>query len=209
MNDHVSLKCRCGALRGRLTGLAQSSAKRIVCLCDDCQSFAHYLGRAQDVLDANGGTDVYPSYHSQIQITQGIEHLQCLRLSPKGMLRWYAACCKTPIANSPYSHKVPYVGLIHSFMDHAADGTTRDAALGPIHARVQGKFGIGPLPSGTHQTAPLPVILDVVVFLFRGWIKRRHQPSPFFEGSSGLPRVKPYVLTLDERKTVRKLCGPA
>ncbi|WP_141731130.1 DUF6151 family protein [Oligoflexus tunisiensis] len=209
MQDVISLQCQCGALRGQLTGLARSRAQRIVCLCDDCQAFAHYLGRAQDILDANAGTDVYPVYPAQIMLTQGVEHLRCLRLTAKGMLRWYAGCCRTPIGNCMAQPRMPYVGMIHCIMNHAQDGTTHEAALGPVHSRVQGKFGIGPLPPGTYEKAPLSLILITIRFLTIGWIKGRHQPSPFFDEKTGRPRVEPYILTPDERENLRKFCGPA
>jgi hypothetical protein len=208
MRDQVTLQCRCGALRGKLTGLSELKSKRIVCLCDDCQAFPHYLGRAQDVLDANGGTDIFPVYPSQITFTQGTEHIKCLRLTRQGLLRWYADCCNTPIANVPPNPKLPYAGVIHSIMNHAADGTTADAALGPIYARIMGKSGLRPLPPGTHQKASLSVILMAVRLIASGWIKGRQQPSPFFDESSGRPRVEPYVLTPEERDRLRKLCGP-
>jgi hypothetical protein len=190
-----------------ISDFAKSKTIRIVCYCDDCQAFPHYLGRAQDVLDASGGTDICPAYPSQLRFTQGVEHLKCLRLTPKGLLRWYADFCKTPIGNCPPSFKVPYVGLIHSIMNHAADGTTHDAALGPVVACIQGRYGIRPLPPGAHEGTPLNAMAKAAKFIFRGWIKGWHQPSPFFD-ESGQARVRPYILTADERESLRKFCGP-
>ncbi len=208
MRDSLTLQCRCGAVRGKVTGLLETKPKRIVCYCDDCQAFPHYLGCAADVLDAGGGTEVLPAYPSQVSIIEGSEHLQCLRLSRGGLFRWYTSCCKTAVANCPPSFKMPYVGIIHSMLKPAADGTTADAALGPVHARILGKFGIRPLPQGTHDTAPLGVILMAVSLIAKGWIKGRYRPTPFFDAVSGKPRVEPYILTPGERENLRKLCGP-
>lgn len=205
---NVSLKCRCGALRGTVEDVPRSGWARVVCLCDDCQAYAHYLGRASDVLDANGGTDIYPVAPASLKITRGLEHLKCLRLTGKGMLRWYAGCCKTPIANSAPYAQVPHNGVVHVIMDHAADGTTRDAALGPIRYRIFGKFGIGKLPPGTLDKASLPVVLGTIGFLLGGFLRRRYQPSPFFDPKTGQPSVTPYVLTTPEREALRPLCGP-
>lgn len=207
MVDQISLQCRCGAVQGKLSGLAHSKSKRIACLCDDCQAFAHYLGRASDVLTPDGGTDIYPAYPTQITFTKGTEHLQCLRLSPKGLYRWYTDCCKTPVANCPASAQLPYTGVIHSIMNPAADGTTADATLGPLHARIAGKFGIRPLQPGTHEKAPLSVIFMAVRLIATGWIKGQQQPSPFFD-KTGQPRAAPYILTREQRSGLRKLCGP-
>ena len=205
---NVQLKCNCGALRGVASGISKSNGNRIVCMCDDCQAYAHFLGRAKEVLDDNGGTDVFPVTPSNLKITQGIENLKCLRLTDKGMIRWYAGCCKTPIANSMPSPRVPFAGVIHTIMNHAGDAKTRDDALGPVRARVQGKYGVGKLPQDAYQTAPLGVIFSTIRFLLIAWIKGQHTPSPFFDSNTGKPKVKPYVLTSTERENLRKFCGP-
>jgi hypothetical protein len=207
MRDQLSLQCRCGAVQGKLSGLSHSKSKRIACLCDDCQAFAHYLGRAGDVLTPDGGTDVYPAYPTQITFTRGSEQLKCLRLSPKGLYRWYTDCCKTPVANCPGSSKVPYAGVIHSIIQPTADGTTADAALGPVYARIMGKCGIRPLQPGTHEKASPQVILMALRLIATGWFKGQQHPSPFFE-RDGQPRAAPYILTREERSGLRKLCGP-
>src|SRR4051812_39818162 len=51
------LGCRCGRVRGTVTRAAPASVNRVICYCDDCQAFAHWLARA-DLLDAHGGTDI-------------------------------------------------------------------------------------------------------------------------------------------------------
>lgn len=140
---------------------------------------------------------------SQLEITLGHENLACVRLTEKGMYRWYTDCCKTPIGNSMNWPKIPFVGVVHSIMDYAASGTKRDEALGPIQARVQGKYGKAPLPEGTYQTAPLSIIVKTLVFLLRGFWQRTHQPSPFFH-ADGRPRARPYTLTLTEREALRR-----
>ena len=148
---NVPLKCSCGKLEGVAKILTSEQGRRIICLCDDCQAFAHYLGHAKSVLDENGGTEILQILPANLEINQGMENLRCLRLSDKGMLRWYTGCCNTPIANTaPYS-KMPYAGVVHSILDFAEDAKSRKAALGPVRARIQGKFGIGKLPEGTHQ----------------------------------------------------------
>jgi hypothetical protein len=208
MTLSVPLKCTCGVLRGVANGISKSGGNRIVCMCDDCQAYAHFLGRAREVLDDNGGTDVFPVTPSNLKITHGIENLKCLRLTDKGMIRWYSGCCNTPIANSMPSFKVPFAGVIHTIMDHAGDTKTRDEALGPIRARIWGKYGIGKLPQDAYRTASLGIIFRTLRFLSFAWLKRQHTPSPFFDSDTGKPKVEPYILTSAERDDLRKLCGP-
>ena len=205
---NVPLKCDCGKLKGVAKNLSSVQGRRIICLCDDCQAFAHYLGHAKSVLDQNGGTEILQMLPANLEITRGIENLKCLRLSDKGMLRWYAGCCNTPVANTaPYS-KMPYTGVVHSILDFAGDARSREASLGPVRARIQGKFGIGKLPEGTHQKAPLGLILRIMGFLISGLLRGKYAPSPFFNRQTGKPAVEPYVLSANEREALRKFCGP-
>jgi hypothetical protein len=204
----ISLKCQCGAMRGIATEIAPEKSNRVVCMCGDCQAFAHFLGKADSVLDKNGGTDIFAVAPCNLQITQGREHLKCVRLFEKGLCRWYAGCCNTPIANTMPFARMPFAGVVHSIMDHAGDGETRDQALGPIRARIYGMSGIGALPADTHQTAPPSMILRVMRFLLVGFIAGRHTPSPFFDSNTGKPVVQPKVLSPSERENLRKYCGP-
>ena len=205
---NVPLKCNCGKLRGVARNMSSVQGHRAICMCDDCQAYAHFLGRAKYVLDENAGTDVLPVAPSNLEITQGIENLKCLRLTGKGMLRWYASCCNTPIANTAPFSKVPFAGVVHTIMDFAGDGKTRDNSLGPVGMRVQGQYGIGILPEGTYQKTPLKLILHAMRFIIAGWLKGRYKPSPFFNLKTGKPAVEPYILTASEREDLRKLCGP-
>jgi hypothetical protein len=76
------------------------NANRGVCYCKDCQAFAHFLGKDGETLDERGGTDVTQVLPKNIAFTQGTEILACIRLTEKGLLRWYAGCCNTPVVNT-------------------------------------------------------------------------------------------------------------
>ena len=93
------LQCRCGTLKGVIAN--PRSGNRVVCYCRDCQAFAYFLGREADVLDELGGSEVVQILPRNLTFTQGVETLACLRLTENGLLRWYAACCSTPIGNTP------------------------------------------------------------------------------------------------------------
>jgi hypothetical protein len=202
----IPLACRCGALRGLVRGVVSAQSNRSVCMCGDCQAFAHFLGRA-DVLDANGGSDVLPVAPCDLQISHGEEHMKCVRLSAGGMFRWYAGCCNTPIANSMASWKVPFAGLSVVVLDMAASDMSADQALGPVRARIMMKAGIPPLPADARQNPPAGFMLRIAGFMISGLLRGKHRPSPFFDGS-GNPTVEPHVLSAAERDALRKLCGP-
>jgi len=180
-----------------MQGLASNitnSNHRFVCMCNDCQAFPQFLGNTEEVLDENGGTEVFPVYPANIKITKGMENLKCVRLSDDGLMRWYAGCCKTPIANTMSSPKLPFASLIHTFLDLSSFSTTRDEVLGPVYARVNAKYGHGKLPVDAHRNSSLKLGLTAMKYLFIGFVKKLNRPSPFFT-PDGKPRVEPLVLT--------------
>jgi hypothetical protein len=71
------IQCRCGTLKGHVS--RSHGANRCVCYCRDCQAFAHFLGRAGEILDSNGGTDVVQTRAANVVFTEGREALACMR----------------------------------------------------------------------------------------------------------------------------------
>lgn len=92
------LRCQCGTVRAVLAHPARGN--RVVCYCHDCRAFAHVLDQASRVLDERGGSEISQVLPKNLTFTQGTEALACLRLTPKGLLRWHSACCRTPIGNT-------------------------------------------------------------------------------------------------------------
>ena len=183
------MKCECGGVQGVATDISPETGKRIVCYCDDCQAFANYLGRADSILDEYGGTDIFQTSPNRIRITKGNEHIRCMRLTPKGLHRWYAGCCKTPIGNT-LSAGVPFVGVIHNFMDNKG---SRDQDLGPVLAYVLTKFAKASLPEERKQPFPLLLILKTISRILVWKIKGMNRPSPFFH-TDGTPISEPEIL---------------
>jgi hypothetical protein len=197
MTQQLSLRCRCGRVRGVATKLSPTSVNRVICYCTDCQAFARHLKRA-DVLDTAGGTDILQMAPANLKITHGLDALRSLRLGPKGLLRWYTDCCRTPVANT-VNARVPFVGLVLAMADRdKAHGDTPDDVVGRPIAGIQGGSAIGGLPPGAHRTMP-PWLMLRGLKLFAGWFLRRQgSPSPFFDAQKQ-PLVQPYVLTEAER----------
>lgn len=206
MSGDIPLRCSCGAVRGTALNVDPTRGNRLVCHCDDCQSYAHHLGQADTVLDEWAGTDIFQMTPSQIRIEEGQGHIRCLRQSEKGLMRFFAGCCNTPVANLVGWAKLPFAGIPHTFMDHAGHGASRDQSLGPILCRVQGRFVPGGIPPGAHPRAPATLIGRSLRQLARGFLKGQHAPSPFF-GPDGRPVVVPIVLTLAQRNAARASAG--
>jgi len=64
------VRCRCGEVKGVVTGASPRTVNRVVCYCDDCQAYAHQLGRP-DLLNAKGGSDIVQIAPSALSITRG------------------------------------------------------------------------------------------------------------------------------------------
>lgn len=119
--------CHCGSVRGALLAAGPEAGDHVVCHCTDCQSFATRLGQAERILDANAGTALYQTRCARMRITAGADRLACLHLTDKPTLRWYAACCDTPMFNTYKSGRIPYITTLVANCDAAR----RKALLGP------------------------------------------------------------------------------
>ena len=188
------LQCRCGALKGYVSDSA--GVNRCVCYCSDCQAFAHFLGRPSEILDAQGGTDVIQTRPANVTFTQGAEGLACMRLTEKGLLRWYAACCNTPIGNTLANVRVSFVGLVHSCLEGA--GGSLDTYFGPVRAYVNTKSAKGEVRSSS--IAMISVILRFIAMVARARIDGSYKRTPFFSADTGAPIVTPKVLSRGERE---------
>ncbi|MBZ5709154.1 DUF6151 family protein [Nannocystis pusilla] len=196
MSESLGLKCRCGAVRGTAKELSPGTGIHVVCYCRDCQAFARFLA-TEGVLDAGGGSEIFQLTPSQLRIEAGQEHLRCMRLSERGMIRWYADCCRTPIANTLASARMPFAGLLVTFFDAPVE--VRERVLGPVVARTFGRDATGPTPAGTYEKVTWRVVPRILGLLARGFVRRRALPSPFFAPGAKQPRVAPTVLTAAER----------
>ncbi len=187
------LRCRCGSVRGLVAH--PERVNRVVCYCRDCQAFAHFLGSPQTTLDALGGSDVVQTIPAHVTFTQGADSLACIRLSPKGLLRWYTHCCHTPIGNTVANHRISFVGLVHDCLEHGDQPL--DAAFGPVrmwHAEKSAR-GTVTVPRGSFAAG----VVRFAAMVIRARIDGSYRRTPFFVISTGAPVVTPRVLTKRER----------
>ena len=205
MRSDLSVRCSCGAFEGVAHDVSPGAGNHVICYCDDCQSFQHFLGQADRVLDADGGTHVFQMSSGRFEITKGREHLAAMRLSPGGVVRWYADCCNSPIGNTLATPKLPFVSLVTVAFAQPTDGTSTAAVLGPVRAAVYGRFATGSSrPSGASDRVPLSIVFRFIVRLI-GWrLRGDAKRSPFFDAATGEPAVAPKVLSKTERAELRE-----
>jgi hypothetical protein len=179
-------------------GVTPQMGNHCVCYCDDCQAFPKALGRP-DVVDANGGTDIFQLSQARLEFTHGLDRVAWLQLAPKGTARWYASCCNTPIGNTLPTMGVPFIGVIRAFIREPAGD-----ALGPIRARVFRKFAIGDvaaIPPDNQSRWTMVLRLAVLIISWR--LRGDHKRSPFFDAASGAPLKPSRILTEAERAALR------
>lgn len=199
----AELRCRCGEVRGRLRGASPETVNRVVCHCDDCQAYVHYLGRA-DLLDAHGGTDIVQVAPAALELSGAVERIVGVRLTPKGLYRWYADCCKTPLGNT-VGPAVPFVGIVAQAFEGEATGP--DALFGRPVGGILGKYALGAPPAGS--TGLNVRLFARAIRMILGWkLGGKTWPHPFFERTTRAPRRTLTTLSRAERDALRPLCGP-
>lgn len=191
------LRCACGRVEGYLASTYR--AGRAACYCHDCLAFARFLSPPEAMLDALGGTDIVATAPRFVHFTAGTEQLRCMSLGPKGLLRWYAGCCRTPIGNTPRNPKLSYVGLVHNCL--AGSPAEMDAAFGPARLALNPKSANGRVAS-----TPLPMLLAVLKILRNvggSRLSGSYRQNPFFRAGKDEPIVPPQVLTAAQRQALR------
>jgi Family of unknown function (DUF6151) len=191
------LQCTCGTLKGYVSH--PERVNRVVCYCRDCQAFAHFLGRAAEILDAKGGTDVIQTIPANVTFTQGQEVLACMRLSAKGLLRWYAKCCNTPIGNTLADFRFSFIGLIHTCLENS--NRSLDDSFGPVRMWSFTKGAKGPVKP--HSVAMVAGIVRFIAMMMRARISGDYKRTPLFLKDTGAPIAVPKILSRSERETIR------
>ncbi len=161
MRTEVSLTCRCGKVRGRAVDVSPKTVNRVICYCRDCRAFLRWLDRA-DLLDAAGGSDIVQLARGRVRFDVGLDEVRCVRLTDRGLHRFYAACCNTPVGNTV--PRVPFLGVVTALFQ-----TTQLDALAGRAVRVQGRSATAPL-EGYSDVAPR-MWLHASSLLFGWWIR--------------------------------------
>ena len=189
-------RCRCGAVEGVLRRRSDDRSFHAICHCVDCQAFQHALGRAESVLDAHGGTEIVGVTPAAFELLRGRDRVAALRLTSRGLLRWYTRCCDTPIANTAPSCRVAHVGMIAAPITDANGPRALEALFGPVTDRIFCDRAVdGPVPGATRALRMAPgMVASIGARLLRG----EHRRSAFFD-ARGEPLSAPRVLAADER----------
>ena len=188
----MNIQCDCGSFEARLSGMPKNTPGRLVCYCDDCQVYLKRLGRAE-ILDTWGGTEIVPVYPNEFEIVKGFEHLQCNKIHSKGLERWSASCCNSPIGNTKVGF--PWVGILNTA--YQAKDPKNLKSLGDIKSRVMGKHKVGAPPFKVSEKMGLGDAFNVIPFILKGFFQKRFRGSPFYQADGVTPVKEPVYLRAD------------
>lgn len=189
----VSFKCDCGQVTGTVREVSPQNVCHLVCYCKDCRAFARHLGRVGE-LEQGGGSPLVQVTPSKIEIHTGSQNIACLRLSPKGLLRWYAACCKTPLANTVATSKIPLAGMWRANFANQDD-------FGPVTTLAHTKMA---LPGGPKRDkGTLGMLGGLLSKAISGLVNGDLRETPFFT-REGAPVIEPEVISRESRGAAYK-----
>lgn len=196
----VSVRCRCGSVKGVIRGLSPASSNHVLCPCSGCQAYAQFLGRADDMLDDKGYSNIFQINPANFDITEGLDHVACMRVTPDGPLRWYTSCCNTPLGNSFPRGGVPFLGVLPICTGHKGTSDKVVDMVGPVRAKVNDKAR----STAGDKVRTFFMILRLFAKLL-AW-RMRGGPSwkPFFDKNTMKPIRDPLVLTDEEREALYK-----
>jgi|GraSoiStandDraft_4_1057263.scaffolds.fasta_scaffold162935_2 Family of unknown function (DUF6151) len=203
MAKEVEVRCRCGEVVGMVANASPQKVNRVVCYCDDCQAFLHQLGRA-DLLNAQGGTDIIQVAPASLTFIKGQDRITGVRLTPKGLFRWYATCCNTPVGNT-LGPAIPFVGIVAQTFDGGVQRA--QSVFGTPTGAILTRYALGPVPAGSTGIS-LTLLLRAITKVL-GWrLRGRGWPNPFFHLKTREAIYPLRVLSSEERDELRPLCGP-
>jgi len=191
------LQCACGTVQGSVA--IGRAVGRAVCYCRDCQSYAHALGDPRAILDADGGTDVAPTLQQGVAITRGLDAIACLSLTDKGLLRWYARCCKTPLGNTARDWRLSYIGVLHTCLGGSAERL--DAAFGPVRVHINTQWAQRKIAA--QPFAAVAFVARLAPRIIRASLDGGYRRSPLFD-AGGRPIVRVDVLSSAELARIRQ-----
>ena len=126
-----------------------------------------------------------------------------MRLTDKGMLRWYTTCGNTPIGNTMPNFKFSFIGMIHRCLTVAAtEKAALDMAFGPI--RMRGSTESAKPPTTSKSVGLITGIARLATMMLRARLSGSFKVTPFFVAETGQPGVAPNILNASELAAVMR-----
>ncbi|MBT8152945.1 hypothetical protein KMP13_03385 [Epibacterium ulvae] len=181
----LAFSCACGTVQGHLSPDGAKVGTHVECYCADCRANELLHNQPDPAPEAVRLLQISPD---ALTVTQGAEHLCPIRLSPRGILRWHASCCKTPIANSLPNPKLPFAGVRTAvFADPSTFGKVRVKAFIP-------QPGKQPRTKGA-----MLMVISMFKRMGAALLSGAWRNTPFFDTDTGKPIAEVKLLSKEER----------
>ena len=142
-------------------------------------------------MDEHGGIEIVQVASGNVSLSKGLGNVKALRLTKRGVIRFYAGCCGTPLFSTAPAESWPVSGMPVAVLD--ADAAARERVFGPIE--------FVPFKSGMLGTAPKRkgVLRQMARVLGQMKAAKRmgRAGSPVWK--DGRPIVEPVLITEAER----------
>jgi hypothetical protein len=198
MPSNLSFACDCGTVTGTMAVIS-GEGDHVVCHCTDCQDLTRHLGH-QQLLDAQGGTSLYQTRCARMRLDTGGDRLACLHLTDAPTLRWYAACCRTPLFNTFKNGKLPFITILLAACDDPAE---REQVLGPPRGHLFLQDGIGDT-SGLRKMGTPTLMRRFFIRAIKDIVSGDRRRSALFEAGTLDPIATPHRLTGEERQALNR-----
>ncbi|MBZ6377548.1 hypothetical protein B5C34_04365 [Pacificimonas flava] len=192
MSARLNFGCDCGAVKGSVSPAGVADARPYVCHCTDCQAFAHFCGRADEVLDRHAGTQILQLPAWAVRLDQGKDGLSAIHLTDGSLVRWSCRTCRTPLANTLGSPRWSFYSMILS-----GPSARELSKVARIPRHVFTASGAGDL-SSVPTASMLRMGLPIAKWLIRARLSGA--PHPLFDRESGEPFAEPRRLRREERE---------
>lgn len=184
----LAFSCACGKFQGTLSTEGAKAGTHVACFCADCRANEVVHGKNDPAPDPVRLLQIAPE---AIKIAQGAEYLRPMRLSSRGILRWYASCCNTPIANTLGKPGLPFAGIRTAlFSDPDHFGRVRVQAFVPQAGK----------PPRTKSA--LPMVMALFKRMGASRLSGSWRDTPFFDVDTGKPVAEIKVLSKEERASL-------
>ena len=175
----LGFACRCGAVAGTVEA---AGASHVRCHCRDCRAAYTHLGQGDP-----GPVALLQTTQDAVRLARGADGLGAFRHSPRGPIRWYAACCGSPLCLTPTKARAAHVSLNLDRLD-------APEAAGPLVAEAFIPSG----PGRTRHSGALRMVSRVLSRILARNLDGRWRETPFF-GPDGAPIRPPRILDRAER----------
>ncbi|MDP2573557.1 DUF6151 family protein [Vibrio penaeicida] len=179
--EALKLSCQCGKVTGKINHITPKLGNRLICYCADCRQFALEMDREEE-LTSTGGVNLIQVPLNHFELESGQEHVACLRLSRKGLYRWYTTCCNTMMGNTLKPETIPFIGILETFVD---DNENINQKAGPILGGVNIKSALGDPSSELVGMKGEKRILVRCITKMLGWkLAKKGHPNVLFDDDS-------------------------